>query len=178
MIWETLSFLAGKLNATIKNRYHITHDMVQLSVPQQSSGTAETDNKILITLVQVEPDHIAQDLKSISRQNYTPDLFLNLYILVSAYSTEENYDQALKILSGIISFFQANPFFTSQTETALSPQIEKLNIEMAKIGFNEQSNLWTTLGCKYIPSVLYKVRLLRFRNEQYSPAWPDITSME
>ncbi|MFT3826055.1 MAG: DUF4255 domain-containing protein [Chitinophagaceae bacterium] len=179
MIWETLSFLAGKLNTAIKSRYNITHNMVQLAaLPLQPGGIIETDNKILLTLVNVEPDHIAQDLKPIGKQSFTPDLFVNLYILVSAYSTEENYDQALKILSGIVSFFQANPFFAAQNEPALGPYIEKLNIEMSKISLHDQSTLWTTLGSKYLPSALYKVRLLRFRNEQYSPEWPAISGIE
>lgn len=179
MIWETLSFITNKLNNTLRNRYNIPRDLVKLASPAGAdSQHSDMDNKILLTLVNVEPEYFAGDKKNLKQQSGSADLYLNLYILVSAYSAVENYEQSLKMLAGIISFFQSNAVLSSQSETGIPVGVDKLNFEVVRLSLNEQSSLWTSLGASYLPSVLYKMRLLRFKKEDYSPAWPFVTGIK
>jgi hypothetical protein len=89
-----------------------------------------------------------------------PPVYLNLYILISAYfgDTEENYKEALKNLSRVVRFFQGKPVFTHQNSPDLDDGIEKILVEMVSLSFEQQNNLWSSLGGKYLPSLIYKVR--------------------
>jgi hypothetical protein len=47
------------------------------------------------------------------------------------------------------------------------------SIEMVNLSTDKLNNLWATLGAKYMPSVLYQLRLLTFDSidlREYSPA--------
>jgi len=44
----------------------------------------------------------------------------------------------------------------------LSPKIEKLTFEIVNLDMQSLNQLWGTIGGKYMPSILYKVRMLSF----------------
>ena len=48
--------------------------------------------------------------------------------------------------------------------------IEKLIVEMISLTFEQQNHMWGTLGAKYLPSVLYKVRMLVVQRSAEAPA--------
>jgi hypothetical protein len=60
----------------------------------------------------------------------------------------------------VISFFQRNPIFT-QTEIPTLPNfgLDKILFDLHSTGFEELNQLWGIMGGKYIPSVIYKMRL-------------------
>ena len=74
----------------------------------------------------------------------------------------KNYPEALKFISNTISFFQKNPVFDHQNTPELDEKIEKLTLAIENISLNDLSSLWGVLCGKYMPSVLYKVRMLTF----------------
>jgi len=90
-----------------------------------------------------------------------PEIKLNLYLLVAANAGANagSYDTALKRLSGVITYFQGTSFFDKTDYPALDP-IEYLVVELYSLSFEQQNQLWASLGGKYMPSVVYKVRLV------------------
>jgi hypothetical protein len=68
------------------------------------------------------------------------------------------YPDALQHLSYILQFFQFQHVFTPITHPDLDPRIQKLIVDLCTLNFEQVNHLWSTLGGKYIPSVLYKVR--------------------
>ncbi len=56
--------------------------------------------------------------------------------------------------------------------------IEKLVFEMASITPEQLNNIWGSLGAKYMPSVVYKVRMLTFDNNIVREYRPLITGVE
>jgi hypothetical protein len=42
----------------------------------------------------------------------------------------------------------------------------------------EQSNLWSTLGAKYMPSVLYKVRVVTIDQQMLAPETIEVGGMD
>ena len=48
----------------------------------------------------------------------------------------------------------------------MDPDMKKLIVELYSYSFEQQYNFWTILGAKYLPSVLYKVRLLAFQEKR------------
>ena len=69
--------------------------------------------------------------------------------------------EALKYLSAVIGFFHAKPVFNSNNSPELGDkEIQKLIFDLYHQDSNAKNNLWSTLGAKYMPSIMYKVRLL------------------
>jgi hypothetical protein len=90
-----------------------------------------------------------------------PETKLNLFILVAANpgANTGSYDTALKRLSEVITYFQGTSFFDKTDYPDLDP-IEYLIVELFSLSFEQQNQLWASLGAKYMPSVVYKIRLV------------------
>lgn len=87
-----------------------------------------------------------------------PKIFLNLYCLFAV--NKSKYSEALKYLSFVIQFFQHRSVFNHITDPLLDDKIEKLLLELYTINFEQTNHLWGTMGGKYYPSALYKMRLI------------------
>jgi hypothetical protein len=72
----------------------------------------------------------------------------------------------LKQLSYVISFFQGKNVFTTDTSPALDPSIRKLVVELYSYSFEQQYNFWTVIGAKYLPSALYKIRMVTYQERR------------
>ena len=84
---------------------------------------------------------------------------VNIYIIIAAIGS--NYVESLLKISRVIEFFQFNTFTTPLSHPCLNPQIEQLNLDLYFVNFEQLNHIWATLGGKYYPSVLYKIRQLR-----------------
>jgi hypothetical protein len=125
-------------------------------------------NKAVISLVNVEEDRIGRQqealTKTVSGVTYAnPPVRLNLYVLF--VMNLKSHETALKWLSCIIRFFQHQPVFTPLSHPALNSNIQQLNAELFSLSFEQSNQLWSTLGGKYLPSVLYKIRQVTIDEE-------------
>ncbi len=92
-----------------------------------------------------------------------PEIRMNLYVLfVARY---KQYEQGLETLSQIIQYFQSHRVLNHQNAPELSPQIEKLIMELTTLPFSQQNEIWNALRTTYHPSVLYKVKLVFIRDD-------------
>ncbi len=167
MISETLKFIAEEVNQYLVLKLGINTDpyLVQGNVARamdaEASAGAGLSNKAILTLVNVEEDRLSRDPHPFQRtetgiQYRRPPLHLNLYLLFSFNRT--NYMDNPLWLSHVIQFFQHQPVFEKTSHPRLAPGIEKLVVELHTLNFEQINHLWSTLGGKYLPSVLYKVR--------------------
>jgi hypothetical protein len=85
-----------------------------------------------------------------------PPLRLSLKVLVAARFSD--YDEALGFLSHVLTFFQANPLFTADTQPRVDPRIERLSLELVSYEPEQLSQTWRCLGARYLPSAIYRVR--------------------
>jgi hypothetical protein len=79
--------------------------------------------------------------------------------------------EGLKQLSFVISYFQAKNVFTPDNSPALASydeNIQRLVVELYSYSFEQLYNFWSVVGTKYLPSVLYKVRLLSFQEREFT----------
>jgi Pvc16 N-terminal domain len=133
-------------------------------------AVANIQDKVVVTLVNIEEEKTLRNTphttaRPLGQTYQNPPIFLNLYVLFSVNSN--NYENALIYLSDIISFFQREKVFTPTTHPELEGKgIEKLVFDLYTLSFEQMNHLWAVLGGKYIPSVLYKVRLIQI---QHSP---------
>jgi hypothetical protein len=172
MIRESLQFFADELN-----KYLIQKAVASLDTPRVVLGNAarafdtetppagyiQINNRAIISLVNIEEDRVSKQ-----QENYTktmtsiryknPPLFLNLYMLISM--NRNNYGDSLTRLGHILQFFQYQNVFTPISHPTLDSRIQKLVVELYSLNFEQVNHLWSTLGGKYLPSVMYKIRQL------------------
>lgn len=167
MINESLQFIADELNKYLVLKMGPANEPPRLVLGNVSrlfdGEVAATGlvNRVILSLVNVEEDRVAKQQENFVRTDVSaryknPQLYLNLYILFSANRT--GYPDALQHLSYILQFFQFQHVFTPITHPDLDPRIQKLIVDLCTLNFEQVNHLWSTLGGKYIPSVLYKVR--------------------
>lgn len=173
MIHDALDFLRSRLNEYLNLKLDPTGNgqgnFVQLAnvawndTNTQSTSTDGSNYNAFITLVNVEEDRISRPQEnSVRKNNVTiyknPKIYLNLYVLFAVNLS--SYLESLKRLSYIIQFFQYQNVFTSLRTPDLPDCVEKLILDLDTLSFQDLNNLWGIMGSKYLPSVLYKMRLV------------------
>lgn len=115
-----------------------------------------------------------------------PPLELDLFILFAAHN--KDYETALRDLTDVVAFFQANPVFDEQRYPSLNSSvtdpvnkpwqlIERLSFRLHNLSFEQQNNLWGMLGSKYIPSVVYKMNMLTVFETRSRERVPPVTEI-
>jgi hypothetical protein len=170
MIYPALKSITEKLNESIYEKWgdtiNGTGEIVQLNnIASINDEKNELQNKIIITLIRIEEEatlknspfynKVRDPQKEKTIDKFNPPVYLNLYLLVCV--TKKNYAESLQLLSDTIIFFQANKSF--QVGEKNSSQ-QRVTLEMHDVGFEEAFDMWSSLGSKQLPSVLYKMRLL------------------
>jgi hypothetical protein len=182
MIRTSLEFIKKELEAYIVEReqdpanYSAGNvvDLKPLIKPNGELNVTDTTH-VTIMMAGVEeerregkrPYYVPTDDKQFMRLN--PPVELDLLILFIAHNG--HYETALRDLSDVASFFQANPVFDQQRYPALNASvtdpvnkpwqlIERLTFKLYNLSFEQQNNLWAMLGGKYFPSLVYKMNML------------------
>jgi len=185
MIDTALKFLVDEVNAYINLKSGDPDKVELISVVNElSNDVLITVDKIGCTLISIDEERVAKEQSSYGQPvngttpKRNPEIKLNLFILFASNpkitSGFNNYDQGLKLLSYVISFFQANWVFNRQNSPTLDVGIEKLIVDLFPVPMEQQNYLWGVLGAKYLPSVVYKVRLLAIQEEQLRESLPGV----
>jgi hypothetical protein len=201
MIHEALSLVREELVVYLSvNGYTLNNakDIVlieNIGLFESSASGVNFDDKIILTLVNIEEEStlkntpfIKRDLSGPARYE-NPPVFLNLYLLITACnkSTDDrSYLDALERLSLVIRFFQGRNSFTVATSsgvidiTTLDEEILNLRItaELYTLTFEQVNHLWGTLGGKQMPFVMYKLRLVEIKDPKIIREVPLIEEIE
>lgn len=166
MIDAALTQISQQLNQALRRRFRISDDLVALSSIHEQDGSVASHiaDKLVVSLVNIEKETVTMQRGSreaASRDAFLrPPICLNLIVMVSANFGSSNYAEALKLLSSCVSYFQSRPVLDHANTPDLDTRIEKLTLEIRNLDVTELSNLWGILSGRYMPSVLYKVRML------------------
>lgn len=189
MVHEALDTLTTKLNEFLLLRLGRANVVKQENlVTQGGTVTPGLTNNIVASVVNMEEDRISRSRDTHRKQldgtyaTIKPEIRFNVYLLFtscfSATAANSNYNEGLKCLSGVINFFQTNNVFNPKNTPSLNANIGKLVVEHYSLTLEQQNHLWGALGAKYLPSVLYKVRLFVFQEEDIQASGPPITTVE
>ena len=185
MIDKTFQFILDELNGYLALRYPSSEAHAVLSSPSNQDGTlpAQIENKLVLTLANVEREPAASGSAMQLRPHngeyvrVSPALKLNVYVLMSAYFGN-NYGEALKFLSSAMGFFQGKPMYSREDAPDFPRGLERLSLEMVNLSLQDLNNLWGNLGGKYLPSVMYKARMLTIQEDWITERVPEITGTE
>jgi len=170
MIDAAINHIASSTNKYLMRAFDLDEDVVVVSNILEQDGTVAThiDNKIVVSLINIEKDSfpLAQQNSSVSSTSRMPDtnlpIHFNLYLMFASYFSGSNYQEGLKFLSNTISYFQGQSVFDHQNSPDLDRNIDKLVLDIQNLSMDDLSNLWGILSGRYLPSVLYKVRMVSY----------------
>ena len=180
MIDKTLDFIRAQLNNYLQAKLSllpnedaiILSNVSQLNESQPNSGGGDNDpQNAFLSLVNIEEDRISKSPENFVRAfdgsivYKNPKIFLNLYVLFSVNLS--TYTESLKRLSYIIQFFQYQNVFTPLTSPSMPDGVDELIVDLMSLSYQDLNNLWGILGSRYLPSVMYKVRMIAI-NEDFA----------
>jgi len=170
MIDSAINHISAELNQHLMRSFRLDEDVVTVSniVEQDGTVAAHVNNKLVVSLVNIEKDTVPFSQKNTTNVGVgrtvitSPPIYFNLYLMFASYFGGKNYQEGLKFIANTISFFQSQNVFDQQNSPNLDSGIEKLIMDIENLNINDLSNLWGILSGKYLPSVLYKVRMVTY----------------
>jgi len=182
LLESTLELLRQRLDATFQAADPRSEEWVALTSPVDIDGRLfeGAKNKLLMLLVGLQSDKTSSAAAGpipVRGDQYVivaPPLYLNAFILLIANFTEGNYATGLRVLSRAIGFFQENPVFTPDRLPGLAPEIEKVALDFVTLDLSQMNYLMAMLGLKYLPSAVYKLRMLPFHSTAGSAIVPAV----
>ncbi len=170
MIHATINQITFELNQHLKRTFGRSEEMVVVSNILEQDGTvaAHIENKVVAFLVNIEKETVASShpqakAKAIGGSRSVvgnAPLHLNLSLMFAACFSGGNYPEALKSISATMRFFQMTPVMDHQNTPDLDRRIDRLVLEIENLDIQQLSNLWGILSTRYLPSILYKVRMV------------------
>jgi hypothetical protein len=176
---KSLQFTTTVLDQYIKNKYQLDESKVILNNVIDNNGAIPTknENKIVVSLINIEQETLQpfyirnQKLANGNYGDLNPSQRFNLDLLVT--SNFDDYNESLKFLNAVIQFFQSYVVLDATNFSNIPAGLNKLEFEIEKLNYNQMHSLWTAMGAKYQPSIVYKTRLITIQsydNESFTPA--------
>ncbi len=187
MIYETLQILKEQLENYF-TEIGLGKIIVLENIALWESGSDDAlklSDKVVFTLLKLEEEVTLKNsphftVKDSKTEYKNPPVHLNLYLLISANC--DTYDKSLRSISKTIEFFQGKKIFTSANTVYDRTNVSfdvldyfKFNLELYTPSFEELNNIWGTLGGRQMPSVIYKVQLIKIERDKKLAASEVIT---
>jgi len=183
VIAAAITGIAAQLNQSLRRTFKIGEDLVIVSNLTEPDGNlvSQVPNKLALFLVNIEKDTLPYRPSALSHAGMgragmsQAPVHLNLMLMFAATFSGTNYPEALKFISHTIGFFQSRPVFDHQNTPELDQRIDKLMLEIENLSISDLSNLWGILSGKYMPSVLYRMRMVAIDSGQLSGQAPYVS---
>lgn len=187
MIDVALNFLAAELNAYLVARgaRKATDEIGKVEVGRlvdDAGKWAIQDDHVGAALIHIDEERVmrAQLPETVVSAGkhvvLEPKLKLNLHVLFAAKF--QKYDEGLRSLSLVLTYFQSHPVFTPDTHPGLDQRIERLAVELQSLSYEQLNQIWAFLGAKHLPSALYKVRMVALQDTAPTSIQPPISEIE
>jgi hypothetical protein len=186
MIAAAVGSIASQLNQSLRRSFRVAEDLVVVSNLTEPDGTpvSQVANKLALFLVNIERDAMPYpqgagpaSLAGRVAQRNAP-VHLNLMLMFAATFSGSNYPEALKFISHTIAFFQSRPVLDHQNTPELDARIDRLVLDLENLTVTDLSNLWGILRGTYLPSVLYRMRMVTIDAGQLSGQVPYVARPE
>jgi len=188
MIGTTLNFIAQTLNNDLCQRLKLnpSTNKVILSSIVDPNGTfnVKESNVLLLKLINIEPDPFANDSMPTHRIPGRSDivetspLYINLRLVLAVYSKPEQIQAGLDMLTIGMSYFQGKPLWNPQNTPGLPDNVDRLVFEMESLNLDQLNHLWGAIGTRYMPSAIYRMKMLTLNDHTYQEIIPPISAID
>jgi uncharacterized protein DUF4255 len=173
ILQSTLDLLRARLDAAFQISDPRAEEWVALTNPVDLDGRVSENarNKIVMTLVGLQSETaigaVSGFIPAAGDQfaRVAPPLHLNAFVVFLANFSDSNYATGLGMLSRTIAFFQQNPVFTHHRLPGLPAEIDRIALDFVSLDLMQTNYLMGMLGLKYLPSALYRLRMLTFASD-------------
>jgi hypothetical protein len=179
ILQSTLDLLRARLDAAFQISDPRAEQWVTLTNPVDLDGRVleSARNKIVMTLAGLQSETSIGTFPGFlpagdQFARVAPPLHLNAFVVFFANFTEGNYATGLGMLSRTIAFFQQNPVFTHDRLPGLAPEVDKIALDFVNLDLTQTNHLMGMLGLKYLPSALYRLRMLTFASDAVAEMVP------
>ena len=183
VIDTTLSFLVDEVNAHLVKRTGAELGAVSVGPICDDRGLwTQAMDTMRLTVFQIDEERTmreqlpARTLIGGREMLLPPPLKLNLVLLFAGRF--QQYEQALRTLSLILSFFQARPLFTPASHPALPEGVERIAMDLLSQGPEQMNQMWACFGAKHLPSVVYRLRMVMLQDLEPTGTGAPITVIE
>jgi hypothetical protein len=169
MIHSVLFSIVNSLHEFIKYELNLQEDTVILTNPVDLKGNtnSEIDNKLCVFLLHLEEEKTIKNSSLQSSGGNNPPIHFNLKVMFIANFPDPNYLEALRYISLVVEYFQGNRVFDKSNTPMLSSNVEKVSMEYMDLNLQDLNNVWSLIGLKLMPSVVYKLKLLSFTDSLF-----------
>ncbi|WP_343617919.1 Pvc16 family protein [Flavobacterium sp.] len=183
MINDSLWFTSKLLGQFLKNRLAVDDDLTVLNYLVDTSGVfpKNNKNKVVLSLINIEketnqPFYIRnKQLNDGSYSSFNETERYNLDLLISC--NFDDYSESLKTLDVVINFFQVNNYIDATSSSSIPPGLNRLEFEYEKISYHQMHSLWTAMGAKYQPSIIYKIKLIKVQGHETTEIIPGVSQI-
>jgi hypothetical protein len=184
MIAAAVGIVAQQLNQHFRRTFDLNEDVVIASnILEQDGNVAQgVNNKLLLFLINIEKESVANRQGAAAGGPFdritvgSSPVFLNLYLMMAANFAD--YAESLKFISRAIAFFQRTPVLDHQNTPDLDQRIGRLALDIENLSIHDLSTLWGVLSGRYLPSILYKVRMVVVDGEDVRGLVPRVVQPE
>lgn len=187
MLDVALNFLTAELNSYLVARgaRKTTDEIGKVEVGKlvdDAGKWAIKDDHIGASLIHIEEDRVMKShlpeatLAGGRHVVLEPRLKLNLHVLFAAKF--QRYDEGLRSLSLVLTFFQSRPTFTPDAYPGLDPRIERLTAELQSLTYEQLNQVWAFIGGKQLPSAIYKVRMIALQDAEPRAIEPPLAEIQ
>jgi len=176
MIHNVMTVIAQQLNEFMRNELNLSEDVVVVNslVDLKGDPNMQIENRVCLFLQRIEEEKVAKSGGFQANPGMAPPVRVSLHIVFAANFPDPNYREALRFISLVLEFFQGRGTFDRSNAPGLPPGLDKLTFDLADLDYQEMNNLWSLIGAKYIPSLVYKVRMLTFSQDMIREDVPSV----
>lgn len=178
LLKQSLDFLKTKVD-TYNGSVSPVIEISNIATLNDGDEFLDSTSPIILSVINIEEDRLAKTPNLyIKKENprgidklKNPTQHFTTSVLFTAYNkvqTNDKYLDGISKLEHVIRCFQEQHVFYINGTTEVDPLTQvhtKLILDLESLKINELNQLWSMLGNKYMPSVLYKMRMISIQNE-------------
>lgn len=177
MIHQSLDIIAKEIESSSGNSFNVILNHLN------TIKNTTSPNGVYLSLVNIQKEknigHVSRVKKNgiNSEMKFAP-IYINLYVMVSSYFS--NYDTSLIHLNSALEFFQNKPYIDKYNllPTLAWPRgVEKITFDWFNLEIDKLNQIWGINGGVYVPSFLYKIRMLKVEHNELPVSGPSINEI-
>jgi len=174
MIGKIVKFLQEELNTNFKTLLgdNEGEDEVVFLGGDKVDPISFKLGAVTLLLINIEEEKTLREANRYTRKNTDGDVYstqpeIRLNLLVLFVSRYKDYIESLTTLTDIVTFFQNSRVFTEEDYPDSFPKGgDKIILEMVTLPLAQQNEVWNALRTTYLPSVLYRVKMVVISDKQ------------
>ncbi|WP_298902554.1 Pvc16 family protein [uncultured Psychroserpens sp.] len=164
MIKNVFQFISNELEQYLRQTLSLNENHVVCNPVINTDGSIpmQNQNKVVLSLLNIQQE-ASRSMMNISRNTHSADIVSNqpeqYSINVLVTSSFEDYLEALNFLDKAMRFFQKHALISPESNPNLPEGLLKLSFEFEATNYAEMESIWTILGTKHQPCIIYKLRI-------------------